>query len=90
MADDAMEKVTGIIAERTEDYGDFNDAAEAASAVRRAIEDNWQGEKLPPTLEESIHMIANKLGRLAAGNHLHADSWRDIACLLYTSPSPRD
>jgi len=65
-----------ILTQRKAQYGSFDNVAEHTQFFMSAFE---KRQPLPPVLAEALHMICNKLARIACGDPLYEDSWRDIA-----------
>lgn len=65
-----------ILEERYAKYGSFQDVADHTRILLAVFPHR---DKLPPVLAEALHMICNKLARIACGDPLYEDSWRDIA-----------
>lgn len=77
--------IQSLLSERGQTHGDFTDHARATQAIKAVFkfeleERAMRGqEPLNDKALESIDMIAHKLGRILAGDYLHADHWNDIA-----------
>ena len=70
-------KITKILNERGDTYGDYTEMAAVSQAIKDAV---LQGSALlNPAQRESIEMIAVKMARIACGDPDHVDSWDDIA-----------
>jgi hypothetical protein len=65
-----------ILEERYAKYGSFQDVADRTRMLLAVFP---RRDDLPPVLSESLHMICNKLARIACGDPMYEDSWRDIA-----------
>ena len=65
-----------ILEERKTQYGSFQDVADRTRTLLSVFP---RRDDLPPVLSESLHMICNKLARIACGDPMYEDSWRDIA-----------
>lgn len=61
-------------------YGSFDNTAAIAQELKRTLRAsyNWHWN-LSPSMQESLDMIANKLGRILNGDPTYIDSWHDIA-----------
>ena len=65
-----------ILEERYAKYGSFQDVADRTRILLAVFPHR---DKLPPVLAEALHMVCNKLARIACGDPMYEDSWRDIA-----------
>ena len=73
-----MNKVDDTLVERGNRYGVFSEQAKIANSIRSAMNaGNW--DSLSPSMKESLHLIANKIGRILNGDPNYADNWHDIA-----------
>lgn len=77
------QSVEKILEQRGSRYGSFEDHADITISLMNAFIAHYQitheNTNLPSYMEESIHMIFHKLGRIANGNPYYDDSWIDIA-----------
>lgn len=81
------EKLDAILEERGNNYGPFSGHAAATQSMMRIIKghlvNNPRYEQLElsqrDTLNEGLHMIAHKIGRIVNGDPTYKDSWDDIA-----------
>lgn len=74
-----MTDIRTILAERGSTHGDYCEHANITQTLKRdmAAQPGWY--RLHPHERETLDMIANKVGRILAGNpHFH-DHWLDIA-----------
>lgn len=59
-------------------HGEFERTAEMAVTIR-----DWVSQRLtahyPPVIRHALDMICTKLARIAQGDPMHEDHWRDIA-----------
>jgi hypothetical protein len=67
-----------ILAERKKTHGEYTDHARATQELKRTIEACRLSE-LTDDQQETLDMIAHKIGRILAGNPEVADHWDDIA-----------
>lgn len=74
-----MTDIVQTLAERNQRYGDFKGHAEIAQAIKRAMKNGKNWDELPESMQESLEMIAHKIGRIINGDPAYADSWHDIA-----------
>lgn len=77
-----------ILQERGDAYGSFHTHANLTQTLTKIINQHYANmhtqeggtvAQLPYFMEEAIHMICHKIGRIANGNPLYVDSWQDIA-----------
>lgn len=74
-----------VLAERGGNYGDFAKQADLSQAIKQTVfrhldNHNPTGAQMfQPMMAESLEMIIHKIARIANGNPMHEDSWRDIA-----------
>jgi len=76
-----LEMFPGIdttLQERGTRYGEFNEHARITQNIKAAMvcSPNW--EILTPAMQESLEMIAHKIGRILNGDPTYKDSWADI------------
>ena len=84
-----MPEIKEILAERGARYGDFGSHAFVAQQLkailipkidtRLAISEVHIPKETRAAIHEAVEMICHKLGRIANGDPLYADSWDDIA-----------
>ncbi|WP_287664426.1 hypothetical protein [Accumulibacter sp.] len=71
--------IDAILAEREKTHGSF----ETGANCTQALEDTFYGflgkHCFTAVMQEGLHMIFHKLGRIAAGCATHKDHWDDIA-----------
>lgn len=68
-----------ILQQRGNRYGLFKGHAEITQSLKTVMHEtnNWQ--HLDPAMQESLEMIAHKIGRILNGDPYYDDSWIDIA-----------
>lgn len=68
-----------LLKEREKTHGDYADTARIIQNIKDAMryEPGW--ENLNAMQKESLEMVANKIGRIIAGNPSTRDHWDDIA-----------
>lgn len=76
--------LTDILKERGKSYGDFQTQANLCQVLTGTVYQHFAKlhppeQRLPNYMAEAIHMICNKLARIANGDPTHEDSWQDIA-----------
>lgn len=67
-----------LLKERGETYGDFRELARVKLAIVHAMRMHAR-TYTEAYIIEGLDMIATKLARIANGDPMHVDSWRDIA-----------
>lgn len=70
--------IDATLQERGQRYGDFGEHARITQNIKAAMvcSPNW--EVLTPAMQESLEMIAHKIGRILNGDPNYKDSWTDI------------
>lgn len=66
-----------LLADRGAIYGDFENIAETAQAIKRILRAGNSYDQLSMAERESLDMIASKLSRIVNGRH-HPDNWLDV------------
>jgi hypothetical protein len=80
-----QDSVKETLDQRGKRYGSFEKQAELSQAlsqtmIRHYFNNHQQPTTpLPPFIVEAINNICHKLARIANGDPLYVDSWRDIA-----------
>jgi hypothetical protein len=93
--------VTTTLTTRGERYGNFVTQAALSQHLRNSIIQHYMQThtegSLPPFVVEGITMVCHKLARIANGDPLYIDSWRDVsgfsqlvADILQTYPGASD
>lgn len=67
-----------VLTERGRQNGDYGLQSEVEQAIKEAVYSTGRKD-LTPYMKSSIDQIAHKLARIATGDLLHEDHWRDIA-----------
>lgn len=70
--------IENTLEQRGSRYGSFDEHARITQAIKAAMQDSPNWEKLPPNMKESLEMIAHKAGRILNGDPYYHDSWHDI------------
>lgn len=71
--------IDAILAEREKTHGSFETHAECTLSLEYTFY-SFKGKAFyTPVMQEGLHMIFHKLGRIAAGCATHKDHWDDIA-----------
>lgn len=70
--------ISATLQERGSRYGQFTTHASITQAIKSVMRgtDNWN--RLQPDQQESLEMIAHKVGRILNGDPNYHDSWHDI------------
>lgn len=83
MADVITTDVRDTLEERGKTHGDYSNHAVVTQKIKAAMrfgkEMSGNTKPLLPHMQETIDMIAHKLGRIAAGDPDFKDHWHDIA-----------
>lgn len=72
------EGIDATLAERGSRYGSFTEHARITQAIKRAMADSPNWEKLADDQREALEMVAHKAGRILNGDPDFHDSWYDI------------
>ena len=73
--------INALLAERGKTHGDYVTHALITQDLKRVI-NHHVGDldrRLDDDMQESLDMIAHKIGRIIAGNAAEPDYWRDVA-----------
>ena len=70
-----------LLAERGKTHGDYEIHAAITQDLKRIITHHVGDldRRLDDVMQETLDMIAHKIGRIIAGNPAEPDHWRDIA-----------
>lgn len=73
-------QIQNILAERGNNYGEFEQHARITQAMKNAMKDESLGKytELQDYMKEALEMICHKIGRIVNGNPYYIDSWVDI------------
>jgi hypothetical protein len=71
--------VDTVLAERGSVYGDFACVADYSQQIKAVYTESTNWYTMEAHQREAMDFIANKLGRILAGNPNHLDNWVDIA-----------
>lgn len=66
-----------VLKERGGNYGKFSEHARIAQAIKKAMRDSPNWEKLPDDMKEAFEMEAHKTARILNGNFNFLDSFVD-------------
>lgn len=69
--------ISEILEERGKNYGSFEGHARITQAIKRAMRDSPNWDKLTDAQKESLEMDAHKTGRILNGDPNYKDSWTD-------------
>ena len=70
--------IDDTLEERGNRYGEFIYHAEVTQNIKRAMKTGQNWAKLSDSMQESLEMIAHKIGRILNGDPNYKDSWHDI------------
>lgn len=68
-----------LLNEREKTHGNYDRNAEVSQGIKAIMVASKAWANLTAPQQESLHLIASKIGRILAGGARHADNWRDIA-----------
>ena len=73
--------INALLAEREKTHGDYAVHALITQDLKRVITHHVGDldRRLDDDMQETLDMIAHKIGRIIAGNPAEPDHWRDIA-----------
>ena len=73
--------INALLAERGKTHGDYMTHATITQDLKRVMQHhaNDLDRRLGDDMQETLEMIAHKIGRIIAGNPAEPDHWRDIA-----------
>lgn len=70
--------IESTLTERGNRYGSYGEHARITQAIKKAMADSPNWQKLAPDQRETLEMIAHKAGRILNGDPDYHDSWHDI------------
>lgn len=73
-----MSKLKEILAERHNDYGDFEIESDISEALKAILREHYRGNTHSRYMRAGLEFICHKIARIINGNPLKEDSWRDI------------
>lgn len=68
-----------ILSERGKRYGTFDGHAKVTQEIKAIMRTGRSWKTMTPSQQESLEMIAHKIGRIINGDPNYDDSWVDIA-----------
>jgi hypothetical protein len=73
--------INALLAERGKTHGDYVTHSLITQDLKRVVTHHVAGldRRLEDDMQETLDMIAHKIGRIIAGNAAEPDHWRDIA-----------
>ena len=74
-------EINALLAERARTHGDYEIHAAITQDLKRVITHHVADldRRLDDDMQETLDMIAHKIGRIIAGNPAEPDHWRDVA-----------
>lgn len=72
------ESIEETLKQRGSAYGDFREQARITQAIKDAMRDSPNWDKLPPYIKEGLDMNAHKTARMLNGDPLYDDNMHDI------------
>lgn len=73
-----MSDIEKVLHERGKRYGEYPDHAMITQDIKRAIHSGRSWDSCNPHMQETLDMIAHKIGRIVNGDPYYVDSWTDI------------
>lgn len=73
-----MSDIEKILHERGKRYGEYPDHALITQDIKRAIRSGRSWDDCNPHMQETLDMVAHKIGRIVNGDPYYVDSWTDI------------
>lgn len=73
-----MSDIEKVLHERGKRYGEYPDHAMITQGIKRAIHSGRSWDSCNPHMQETLDMIAHKIGRIVNGDPYYVDSWTDI------------
>lgn len=67
-----------MLDEREARYGDFEELAKLAQALKRSMRMHAGYSALQPHQREALEMVQHKIARIINGDPSYPDSWHDI------------
>jgi hypothetical protein len=73
--------INALLAERGKTHGDYVTHSLVTQDLKRVVTHHVADldRRLDDDMQETLDMIAHKIGRIIAGNPVEPDHWRDIA-----------
>lgn len=72
-----MSDVNIVLQEREKQHGSFNEHARITQALKEAMHDSRNWDRLSFEQKESLEMVQHKIGRILAGDPDLIDHWVD-------------
>jgi len=73
-----VDTIEQTLLDRGKKYGDFRDHAYISQSIKSIMHETDIWHKLSCDKQESLDMIAHKIGRILNGDPEYKDSWHDI------------
>lgn len=73
-----MKTAADVTAERKSTHGEWSNQSHFSSSFKYLMRDTDRWEKLTPSQQEALDMIATKISRILTGNPNELDHWVDI------------
>ena len=74
-----VNKLEEILNERGNSYGEFSEIAQLSQDIEVMLLGAGNLSTAPAFAREAMKMMVHKICRIAVGDPLHSDSWRDVA-----------
>lgn len=75
--DTSSRTIEEVLVDRGAKYGEFYEHARIAQAIKRAMVDSPNWDRLTPAMKEALEMDAHKTARILNGDPNFYDSWFD-------------
>lgn len=73
-----MSDIDATLTQRTGLYGVFNENARISQALKRAMRDTPNWERLSDDKREALEMVQHKIARILNGDPDYHDNWHDV------------
>lgn len=70
--------IGATLEQRGRRYGAYGEHARIAQNIKGAMRDSPNWRRLSPDKQETLEMLAHKIGRILNGDPEYHDSWHDI------------
>ena len=74
-----MTAIRETLQERGKTHGDYRHHAEYTQAIKRVCRSSSNWDLMEAHQQETLDMLAHKIGRVLAGDPNFADHWHDMA-----------
>ncbi len=74
-----QDQINQLLSERQITHGNYLNKANLIQAYKEVNREYGSWKSMDPDMQESLDMIATKMGRILIGDPKHHDNWIDIA-----------